>query len=467
VHLILLIQRKKLYLTSNHEKEDAKMSRRFLTRRAFLKYAGVTTGAMALDLPWQKNVFAQAKPKKMVLVYWTVDGDEPAITQVNKLYATDTGIPVDWQRTPNIEEANQKVLSFNLAKEQVDVFVMHYYNMAKWVKEGIVQPLDGFSGMSEYLKEMQPSARNMVQYQGKTWGFPYFLSLNTNCYNTKLFEKAGFKKLPATLEELAEMAKKAKADKVCDYPILWQAGAGSEHIGDTYFGLVAAAGGEVFDKNNNPMLGEGSIARKTLKWWRDTIQEWKIADPSSLELRWIPALKAYAAGKNIFTNTRERYMLNANDPSKSPTAGIHKIFKIGPQTFAGHIWALGSNAFDRDYSWRYLQYIGGKTQSGQYIMADARAKYAGASGWPEKTLANPEIKALWNKWFDLEEYARQWKDAKFIGDICRAMSTTWYLEWVDKTLVPNLQNCLAGKVTADQAADNIAKGAMDLKKRNP
>ena len=268
------------------------MSRRFLTRRAFLKYAGVTTGAMALDLPWQKNVFAQAKPKKMVLVYWTVDGDEPAITQVNKLYATDTGIPVDWQRTPNIEETNQKVLSFNLAKEQVDVFVMHYYNMAKWVKEGIVQPLDGFSGMSEYLKEMQPSARNMVQYQGKTWGFPYFLSLNTNCYNTKLFEKAGFKKLPATLEELAEMAKKAKADKVCDYPILWQAGAGSEHIGDTYFGLVAAAGGEVFDKNNNPMLGEGSIARKTFKWWRDTIQEWKIADPSSLELRWIPAHRA-------------------------------------------------------------------------------------------------------------------------------------------------------------------------------
>jgi len=439
-----------------------------MDRRNFLKLAGAATGAMVLGLPGGGNLsMAQAKPKKMVLVYWTVDGDEPAVSQINKIYTADYGIPVDWQRTPNVEESNQKVLSLNLAREQVDVFVMHYYNMAMWVKEGIVQPLDGLPGLADYLKEMQPTARSMVQFKGKTWGFPYFLSMNTYCYNTKLFEKAGFKKTPGTLEELAEMGKKAKADKVCDYPIMWQAGAGSEHIGDTYFSLVASANGEVFDKNYNPMLGEGSTARKILKWWRDTFQESKIADLSALELRWIPALKAYAAGKHMFTITRERYMLNVNDPSKSPTAGSHKIFKIGPHIFAGHFWALGSNAADKNFSWAYLQYLGGKTKAGQYFMADARAKYAGASGWPEKTLQNAEIKALWDKWFDLAEYGRQWKDARFIGDVCRAMSTTWYIEWVDKNVVPNLQNCLAGKISADVAADNMAKSAVDLKKRNP
>jgi len=437
-----------------------------MNRRKFLKLASAGTGAMILGLPGGKFAFGQAKPKKMVMVYLTVDGDEPAITQINNLFTKDYGIPVDWQRTPNVEEANQKVLSLNLAKDQVDIFVQNYYNMVKWIKEGIIQPIDGLPGLNDYLKEMQPEIRNMLQYQGKTWGLPHFLSLNTYCYNVSLFEKAGFKKLPSTLDELAEMAKKAKADKVCLYPILWQAGAGSEHIGDAYFSLVASLGGEVFDKSYNPMLGQGSIARKALKWWQDTFQEWKIADPSSLELRWIPALKAYAAGKHIFTMTRERYMLNANDPSRSPTAGAHKIFKIGSLIFAGHFWALGSNSFDKNYSWLFLQYYGGKTKSGDYFGADAKAKLVGASGWPEKSLRNPEIKALWNKWFDLEEYARQWKDARFIGDVCRAMTTTWYIEWVDRTLVPNLQNCLAGKISADVAADNIAKGAADLKKRN-
>jgi hypothetical protein len=289
--------------------------------------------------------------------------------------------------------------------------------------------------------------------------------MNCYCYNTELFNKAGFSKLPDGLDELAAMAKKAKQDKICDYPIIWQAGAGSEHIGDTFFSLVASNGGEVFDRDTNPLLGEGSVARKTLKWWRDTFQEWKIADPSSLELRWIPAIKAYAAGKHLFTITRERYMLNANDPSKSPTAGVHRIFKMGQPTFAGHLWALGSNASDKNYSWPFLQYFGGKTKSGQYFMAAARAKYAGTSGWPEIALKNPEISDLWDKWFDLEEYSREWQDAKFIGDVCRAMSSTWYIEWVDKMVVPNLQNCLAGKISADQAADNLAEGASDLKKK--
>ena len=442
------------------------MSMHNMNRRRFLELAGCATGATVFGVPHGNPAFAQAKPKKVVMVYLTVDGDEPAITQTNKMFTADYGIPVDWQRTPNVEEANQKVLSLYLAKEQVDTFILHYYNMAKWVKEGIVQPLDGLPGLDEYVREMQSAIRSMVQYQGKIWGLPHFLSLNTYCYNTKLFEKAGFTKLPATLDELAEMWKKAKADRVADYPIMWQAGAGSEHVGDAYFSLVAGFGGELFDKDYNPMLGEGSAGRKALKWWRDTFQEWKIADPSSLELRWIPALKAYATGKHMFTMTRERYMLNANDASKSPTAGIHKLFRIGPHMFAGHFWALGSNAFDRHYSWIFVQYYGGKMKSGEYLGADLRAEFAGASGWPEKTLKNQKIKALWNKWFDLEEYSRQWKDARFIGDVCRAMSSTWYIEWVDRTLVPNLQNCLAGKITADQAADNIAKAAVELKKRD-
>ena len=44
----------------------------------------------------------------------------------------------------------------------------------------------------------------------------------------------------------------------------------------------------MFDKDWNPLFDEGSKARKMLRWWRSTIQDWKIADPRSLELRWIP-----------------------------------------------------------------------------------------------------------------------------------------------------------------------------------
>lgn len=458
------------------------MNAKNISRREFLRWTGLVGGSLVLAGCAQPTPAAPAaaptaakaaaptaapkpKPSKMVLVYWTVDGDTPAVEEIGRVWEQDTGIPMQWERTPNIEETFQKVLSMTLAGDQLDVTVMNNFNMAKWIKEGVVQPIDGLPGLDEYLKNMYPAARDLVTYQGKVWGLPYFLSLNTNCYNTRLWEKAKFTTLPKTFEELGEMCKKAKADGVCKYPIMWQAGVGPEHISDTWYHLIAAEGGKLFDDQLNILLDGNSVARKTLKWWRDTIQEWKIADPSCLELRWIPAIKAYAAGEYLYTNTRERYMNNANDPAKSPSAGVHKIFQIGTQTFSGNLWSMSKNAADREWSWLFLQYIGGHTKDGRYVMADGRAKYALASGWPQYSKANPEIRDLWDKMFNtLEEYERQFKTAVYIGETVKAISTTWYTDWVTKDMVPALQDCLSGKITADAAADKIAKSVEAYKK---
>jgi hypothetical protein len=37
------------------------------------------------------------------------------------------------------------------------------------------------------------------------WGLPYFLSLSTNTYTTKVFEKARMTKLPKSYAKLGEM----------------------------------------------------------------------------------------------------------------------------------------------------------------------------------------------------------------------------------------------------------------------
>jgi ABC-type glycerol-3-phosphate transport system substrate-binding protein len=406
-----------------------------------------------------------AKPSEVVFVYWTVDGDEPAVLEISDVWQKDTGIPVRWERTPNIEETFQKVLSMNLAGEQLDVTVMNNFNMAKWVQEGVVQPIDGLPGLDQYLKDMYPAARDLVTYQGKVWGLPYFLSLNTNSYNTQVYEKAKLTKLPQSYAELGEMAIKMKADKVVEYPIMWQAGVGPEHVTDTWYHLIGAEGGRLFDDELNIILDGNSVARKTLSWWRDTVQKWKIADPACTQLRWIPAIKAYASGKYFYTNTRERYMNDANDPNRSPTAGQHKIFQIGTQTFSGNLWTMTSTAFDREWSWKFLQYIGGHVGDGRYIMADGRAKYALASGWPQYSTKNPEIKALWDKMFNnMEEYERQFQTATYIGKVVPALMTTWYTDWVNRDVVPAIQNCLNGALTADAAADMIAASVEKYKK---
>jgi len=443
-----------------------------MTRRDFMKMMGVAAGSAILAGATPAMVYAapSAKPKgkspkEVVLVYWTVDGDEPAVLEIIDVWKKDTGVPVRWERTPNIEETFQKVLSMNLADEQCDVTVMNNFNMAKWVKEGVVQPLDGLPGLDDYLKQMYPAAKSLATYQGKVWGLPYFLSLNTNTYNTKVFEKAKMTRLPKSYAELGEMCIKMKKDGVVKYPIMWQAGIGPEHVSDTWYHLIGAENGKLFDKDMNILLDGNSVGRKTLKWWVDTVQKWQIADPAGVELRWIPAIKAYASGNYFYTNTRERYMNYANDPTKSPTAGQHKIFQIGKQTFSGNLWAMCSTAVDREWSWKFLQYIGGHVDDGRYIMADGRAKYALASGWPQYSTKNPEIKALWNTMFNtMEEYEKQFKTAIYVADVVPALNTTWYTDWVVKDMAPNLQKALSGAISADAAADAIATSVARYKK---
>lgn len=454
-----------------------KLTRRDFLRLSALAGAGVVA-AQCTTVPVEKVVEVEKtvevekvvtatplpKPDELVLVYWTVDNDEIPVTEAMAQFEADYGVPVRWEQQPNVEETNQRVLSLTLAGEQFDVMVMHSYNIAKWVEEGIVQPVDGLPGLEEYMMLMSPATTDLVTYQGQIWGLPYFLSLNTYAYNMELFEQTGFDALPTSLEELGEMSQKIKADGLVEYPIVWQAGVGSEHIGDTYFSLVASIGGELFDEEMNPLLDEGSVGREMLRWWRQTFIDWEIADPTSLELRWIPAMKAHASGDYLFTITRERYMNYANDPELSPTPGQHQIFKMGQHMFAGHLWGLSANAYDRDFSWNLLQYFGGHEKSGKFSYQTDRVYYALSTGWPEIALQDPGIKAFVENMYDPEEYARQWEDAVYIGTVCRAYgATTWYGEWVDQTLVPNLQNCLAGSISADEAAGNIAQGAEKLR----
>jgi multiple sugar transport system substrate-binding protein len=403
------------------------------------------------------------RPEELVFVYLTVDNDEVPVRQVMTQFESDYGVPVRWEQTPNVEESRQKILSLTLAGEQLDTVVLHSYDVGKWVEEGIVQPLDGLPGLDEYLDLMSPSIRDLITYQGQIWGLPHFISLNTYAYNMELFEQTGLGQLPASLEEMAEMSQKIKADGLVEYPIVWQAGVGSEHIGDTYFSLVASVGGELFDEELNPLFDEGSVAREMLKWWRQTFIDWEIADPTSLEARWIPAMKAHASGDYLFTITRERYMNYANDPELSPTPGKHQIFKMGHHMFSGHMWGLASNAYDRDYSWKLLQYFGGHEKSGRFSYQTDRVYYSLATGWPEIALQDPGVKNFVERMYDPDEYARQWEDAVYIGTTCRAYVTPWYAEWVDKTLVPNLQNCLAGSISAEEAAGNMAKDAEQLR----
>ena len=96
------------------------------------------------------------------------------------------------------------------------------------------------------------------------------------------------------------------------------------------------------------------------------------------------------------------------------------------------------------------------------MMAVDSMKVRGSAGWPDKAFEDPENREIMGNRFDMKEYARQWVDSKFLGTTVPAMLAPWYVKWVDKVYVPNLQKCLGGQISADQACGNMARGAEKL-----
>jgi multiple sugar transport system substrate-binding protein len=85
-----------------------------------------------------------------------------------------------------------------------------------------------------------------VEYEGKTWGVPWFTEAGMFFYRRDLLERAGFSEPPATWAEMKEMARKVKADLGARDGYVFQ---GSQDEGGVVDALehVWNAGGDVLD----------------------------------------------------------------------------------------------------------------------------------------------------------------------------------------------------------------------------
>ena len=282
-------------------------------RRRFVQ-GGAATATLGM-LP--RSLFAQTpgpwatrppgNPQQVTFVVWQYGN---IYDQIGKQFEQDWSVKVQQIIEPNVEPQVAKLTAMYAAGDPVDVSQSPIQYLSSYISQGIAEPIDGLPGVDQYVKDFTPFTRAIAQRDGKTWGLPYFSTVWVFIYNDELLAKAGFKGKPfSSYPELIEQAKKAKRDGVCKYPILWVAGVGFEQLPATWFSMTHNRGGAIFDKQLNPQLGAGSVARETLKWWQNTFKE-ELADPNSLNLRFIPAVKAFNAGQHIYLGTLHHYYVS-------------------------------------------------------------------------------------------------------------------------------------------------------------
>ena len=180
--------------------------------------------------------------------------------------------------------------------------------------------------------------------------------------------------------------------------------------------------------------------------------------PESLELRYIPTAKAFWTEEYSFHPVMHHYYFSPmNSQKESPIAGrVHNWLLPNDSATLG--WtameAMGANAGNKEWAWMPQQYVGGKTRDGNCTIALKYGVDAMLGSGFRPVNANPAIKELWKKWMDVDLNLKQWDKATAVHLAVPALMKAWYSKWNDAAVV-SIQNCLAGKITPDQASDEM------------
>ncbi len=106
-----------------------------------------------------------------------------------------------------------------------------------------------------------------VEYEGKTWGVPWFTDAGMFYYRKDLLEESGFSEPPETWDEMKEMADKVSQDQSIRYGFVFQ---GAQDEGGVVDALehVWNAGGDVLDGDeviiDSPEAAEGLELRRSM-----------------------------------------------------------------------------------------------------------------------------------------------------------------------------------------------------------
>jgi ABC-type glycerol-3-phosphate transport system substrate-binding protein len=155
-----------------------------------------------------------------------------------------------------------------------------------------------------------------------------------------------------------------------------------------------------------------------------------------------------------------------NDQAQSPIAGKGRALALpGDGKTIGYtmLYILCSATKNKEWAWKLLQYLGGRTKNGEYTQANRLATDAMLGSGYQSVMDSDLLRKGWAKWGDVPTILNIWSKATNFAEVVPAVYQSWYPRWSDAMNV-ELTSCLQGKITPDQACDNMVAAAAKAKR---
>lgn len=197
-----------------------------------------------------------------------------------KQFTNQTGIKVKLQ-VMSWDGIHDKIVTSEAAHIPIaDVTEVDWSWVGQFAQTNWYTPLNSYIS-AEAVKDS--AVANVFTVGGNLYAMPYSLDYRVTVLNMTEFKKAGITKVPTTWAQLLSDAKQIKAKGIVQYPLAVPMSV-TEGSSTPWYLLIKSAGGELFDKNWNPLFTSPSSAGAQALEFEKTIYDQKLVPPGETTL---------------------------------------------------------------------------------------------------------------------------------------------------------------------------------------
>ncbi|WP_395022762.1 ABC transporter substrate-binding protein [Dongia sp.] len=388
---------------------------------------------------------AGAETLKLVEVITSPERTETLKGIVKSFEAANPGTTVEIISLP-WGEAFEKFATMVSAGQTPDVVEMPDTWQALYGNNGQLEDLEPWVAKWDQASDLSQKALDMGRIVGgKTYLLPYGFYLRAMFYNKKLFEQAGVKEPPKTLDEFLEASKKVSAIPG-KYGYCLRGGPGGLN-GWVMFGAIANGDNTFFKEDGTSTFADAGWV-KGITFLTDLYKN-GYAPKDSVNWGFNEIVAGFYSGTCAMLDQDPDALIAIAEKMKPEDYGVTTMPK-GPngKTFptigyAG--WSMFSNSQNKDLAWKLIATLEGKE---------------GNVAWNKRTGALPALKsAATDPFYDSPQF-KGWFDELGDKDVVPTIMPTYLEEFAffkDSLVIKTSQEALLG----DRTPEDVAKEWAD------
>jgi multiple sugar transport system substrate-binding protein len=402
-----------------------------------LLIAGVAFAALSVGS-------ASAETLKLVEVITSPERTETLKGIVKTFEAANPGTTVEIISLP-WGEAFEKFATMVSAGQTPDVVEMPDTWQALYGNNGQLEDLEPYVAKWDQASDLSQKALDMGRIVGgKTYLLPYGFYLRAMFYNKKLFEQAGVKEPPKTLDEFLEASKKVSAIPG-KYGYCLRGGPGGLN-GWVMFGAIANGDNTFFKEDGTSTFGDPGWV-KGITFLTDLYKN-GYAPKDSVNWGFNEIVAGFYSGTCAMLDQDPDALIAIAERMKPEDYGVTTMPK-GPngKTFptigyAG--WSMFANSQNKDLAWKLIATLEGKE---------------GNIAWNKKTGALPALKSAETDPFYESPQFKGWFEELGDKDVVPTIMPTYLEEFAffkDSLVIKTSQEALLGDRTPEEVAKEWA-----------